>query len=97
MRVLFHERLYEKRIEKGLTQAQLAELTKISRSTIAAYEQNYRKPSCENLMILSQALRTSIDYLIGNSDRRFVDTTDISNATYHKMTALIEADLNNKI
>ena len=90
--MIFFERLYNERIKRGLTQQQLSEISGISRSTIAAYEQNTRKPSYENLITLADVLRISIDYLTGFSDKRLIDTTNISNSNYHKIITIIESE-----
>lgn len=63
----FAERLKELRLEKGLTQVQLAkELDgKIAQSTIALWENEKRTPTMDCLIILAQYFGVSIDYLVG--------------------------------
>ena len=96
MKMIFFERLHNERRKRGLTQQQLSEISGISRSTIAAYEHNIRKPSYENLLTLADILRISIDYLTGFSDKRLIDTTDLSSSNYHKVITIIESERSTK-
>ena len=49
------------RINAGLTQQALADFAKVNRVTIARYECGSRKPSIQNLMILSGVLNCTLD------------------------------------
>ena len=52
------------RIERGLTQAQLAELTGCSQKDISRWETGERHPSTKSLLSLSKALQCAMDDLI---------------------------------
>lgn len=84
------KRLKKIRKERGYTQTTVEKITGIDRSTISAYERDERKPSYDNLIILARFYRVSIDYLCGNSDRRFVDTTDVEDQIYYKIIILLK-------
>lgn len=49
------------RLNAGLTQQALADIAKVNRVTIARYECGNRKPSIQNLMILSGVLKCTLD------------------------------------
>lgn len=49
------------RVNAGLTQQALADSARLSRVTIARYECGIRKPSIQNLMILSGVLKCTLD------------------------------------
>lgn len=68
----FSERLKALRIEKGLTQDELAERLNISRSTMAGYEAPSKKrvPDPDGLIKLATFFDVSIDYLLGHTDNR---------------------------
>jgi transcriptional regulator with XRE-family HTH domain len=64
----FKERLKEKRLEAGLTQAELAEKVSVTTRTIQNYEMGSRKPG--NMKVigdLATVLGTTVDYLFGGS------------------------------
>lgn len=65
---VFSERLKEIRLEKGLTQTQLAQKTNMSQAGIAKWETGHRTPSVEGLIALAKFFGVSIDYLVGLED-----------------------------
>ena len=62
---VFKERLKELRIEKNLSQAELAKKTGLYQSTIAKYETGECKPSGEGLIALAKFFGCTIDFLVG--------------------------------
>ena len=65
----FKDRLKEKRIEAGLTQAQLAKIAGVSTRTVQNYEMGDRKPSSmEVVQKIADAVHTSTEYLLGSAD-----------------------------
>ena len=52
------------RREAGLSPSQLAEILKISPSTVGMYEQGRREPSAQMLVDLARTLEVSPDYLL---------------------------------
>lgn len=61
------KRIKNKRIEKGFTQEQLGELCELSAAHIGHIERGTRILSVEVLFRISQALDTSIDWLVFDS------------------------------
>ena len=55
------------RIERGITQEQLAALLKVSRSTIGMYETGSREPDFETLEAIADIFNVDMDYLMGRS------------------------------
>ena len=53
-----------KRQEKGLTQAQLAEMVGVKQSHISRWEKGTHQPNIESLLSLSVALECSVNELI---------------------------------
>ncbi|KAF1011599.1 MAG: HTH-type transcriptional regulator ImmR [Acinetobacter bereziniae] len=83
---VFPQRLKEIRELRKLTQAQLAEKSKIPSTSISHLESGSRKPSFDNLRKLGIALDVSTDYLLGrvdNLEETHTDTLfrDIQNLT----------------
>ena len=64
----FIERLKELRIEKGISQAQLAKDTGLSQSAIAYWETGQRIPNAHAVIILAKYFNVSTDYLLGEID-----------------------------
>ena len=64
----FIERLKELRLEKGISQDQLAKATGISQSAIAHWEIGERIPNAYAIIILARFFNVSTDYLLGVED-----------------------------
>jgi len=84
-------RLKDLRKEAGLSQYELADKLKLSRSLLANYEQGRREPDYSTLVLLSEFFHVSADYIIGvtnirgrlsneEEEKKFTDVLgDISN------------------
>lgn len=59
------ERIKVLREDRGWTQKELAQRSRITKSAISFYELGERKPSCDVLRILSRVFRVTSDYLLG--------------------------------
>ena len=66
--IMFAKRLRELRIERELTQQQLADILKVDRTTVMKWETGERETSFSMLITIARYFNTSVDYLIGNTD-----------------------------
>ena len=66
--IQFSQRLKELRIEKQLSQAELADLLSTGQSSISAWERGDREPLAHQLVDLARVFECSVDYLLGISD-----------------------------
>ncbi len=64
------KRLKELRLEKKMTQLQLAEALQLSKSAIVQYEHNKREPNFESLHKIVSYFKVSAQYLSGESEYR---------------------------
>ncbi len=64
----FGEKLRALRLEKHMTQEQLAQKLELVKGTVSAYEQGKKYPSIEVLVKLCTIFGISSDYLLGLSD-----------------------------
>lgn len=62
------KKLKELRIEKGLTQAQIAQVLKVSRTVYNRYENNTRTITIELLCELANYYEVTLDYICGRED-----------------------------
>lgn len=76
----FCDRLRELRSEKGISQADLSKMLKLSRSRINMYERGEREPNFETLELLGDFFNVDLDYLLGKSDIK--NKSPISPAEY---------------
>lgn len=64
----FKVRLRELRIEKNISQVEIAKMLNMSKMAISHWEKGNSEPSIEQLKILARYFDVSIDYLVGFSD-----------------------------
>ncbi len=57
------------RNEKNLSQQELADALKISKSAINMYERGERQPNFETLEIIADYFNVDIDFLLGRTDK----------------------------
>lgn len=74
---MFGKRIRKLRLEQNLKQKDLAAKLGISTSSVGMYEREERQPDAETLKKIADFFNTSIDYILGNSDKR-----DHSELTY---------------
>ena len=76
----FKSRLKALRTSKGMTQDDLSEKLKISRSTIGMYERGNRQPDFDTLELIADFFNVDIDYLLGRSDKTtYIPRPDLGN------------------
>ena len=79
---MFSERLKTLRSEKELTQEQLARELGISNKSISVYEKGTSLPSIDTLARLASYFNVTVDYLIGYSDQRNPEISNIASKLY---------------
>lgn len=65
---IFAERLKYLRLEKELSQRQLAKLLNINYTSIQRWESEMRIPNAEAIVLLAKYFNVSADYLLGLTD-----------------------------
>lgn len=63
-----YERIRSLRIDRSLTQREIAEILHVKQNTCGQYELGVRKYPIEALIKLAQFYGTSVDYLLGLTD-----------------------------
>lgn len=61
-------RIKELRIERGLTQPQLAKMVGVTNAVISFWENNVNEPKASYVKKLAQCFNVSSDYLLGISE-----------------------------
>ncbi|WP_236895461.1 helix-turn-helix domain-containing protein [Clostridium beijerinckii] len=97
------ERLKNLRLEKGISQKDLADHFNIARSTLSQYESNQRTPSDEIKVKLSEYFNVSLDYLLGKTNvRNYTEDSNItialhSDTDYDELPKEAKEEINNFI
>jgi transcriptional regulator with XRE-family HTH domain len=67
--IQFKEKLKELRIEKKLSQTDLAKVLNVSQRSISSWETGFRRPDFETLELIAKYFDVSTDYLLGLGDK----------------------------
>ena len=70
-------RIKELRTEKGLFQSDVAKYIGKSERIVGFYEKGERDPNTDTLLKLSELFDVSIDYILGKTDVKNVQTVDL--------------------
>lgn len=86
-------RLKKLRLEKKLTQLQVAKQVNISEARYNLYENNRRQPDYNLLKDLAKVLDTTTDYLLGNdSTTKTINTIIPDSELADKLNVLVESE-----
>lgn len=94
----FGARLKRIRLQRGLSQSDLAKMARMQPSAIAHFEADRRKPSFDNARALASALGISADYLLGTNEATtaFRDEEKLSNRDRDYIQGIIDMMISKK-
>lgn len=84
------DKLKSLRIEKKLTQKQVADRIGLAISAVSSYESGSRYPSYDVLVKLARMFHVSTDYLLGMTDRRNIDVAGLDDDEIGLVSQLVE-------
>lgn len=87
----FGQRIKALRLQKKLTQAELAQQLGVTKSVISAYETGLRMPSYDILIRLARIFKVSTDYLLGVEARVNLDLSGLTDEEAAALIKLIQA------
>ena len=90
------EKLKSLRIEKNLTQKQVADRIGLAISAVSSYESGTRYPSYDVLVKLARIFHVSTDYLLGITNTRNIDVTGLNDNEIELVSQLVDTLRNKK-
>lgn len=84
------EKLKSLRLEKKLTQKQVADRIGLAISAVSSYESGSRYPSYEVLVQLARIFHVTTDYLLGMTDKRNIDVTGLDDGEIELISQLVD-------
>lgn len=88
--VNFGVRLKALRIEKKLTQKQLAVRTGVAISAISSYEAGNRFPTYDTMVKFSRIFHVTTDYLLGIEEVKRLDLTGLDEDSIELITRMVD-------
>ena len=91
-------KIRELRIQKGLTQVELAQLLGISKSVVSSYENAVHLPPYDILIKISSLFGVSCDYLLGVGSQDTISVKGLTETQIRAIEAIVDETrkLNNK-
>ena len=86
----FSLRLQQLRLDKHMTQAQVAERIGVTASMVSSYETDIRLPSFEVMVRIADLFGVTVDYLLCREDKRFLDISSLSDEEAAVVCSMIE-------
>ena len=90
------DKLKSLRIEKNLTQKQVADRIGLAISAVSSYESDTRYPSYDVLVKLARIFHVSTDYLLGITNTRNIDVTGLRDNEIELVSQLVDMLRNKK-
>lgn len=90
------DKLKSLRLEKKLTQKQIADRIGLAISAVSSYESGSRYPSYDVLVKLARIFHVSTDYLLGMNDTRNVDVSGLNDNEIELISQLVDMLRNKK-
>ena len=87
---MFEEIIKRLRQERGLSQVQLAKELYVTKQTVSNWENGNIVPSVEVLMKIARYFSVSTDYLLGLDNRRYIETTGLTEQQVTHIQQIIE-------
>ena len=84
------DKLRSLRIEKNLTQKQVADRIGLAISAVSSYESGSRYPTYDTLIKLARMFHVSTDYLLGIADKRNIDVTGLNDEDVGLISQLVD-------
>ncbi len=84
------EKLKNLRINKKMTQKQVADRIGLAVSAVSSYESGTRYPSYDVLLKLARIFHVSTDYLLGLANARTIDTSGLNEEEIETISQLVD-------
>lgn len=84
------EKLKSLRLEKNLTQKQIADRIGLAISAVSSYESGTRYPTYETLIKFARIFHVSTDYLLGITDKRNIDVSGLNDNEIELISQLVD-------
>lgn len=90
-----NENIKALRLARNLSQVDLAKILGVTKQSISNWENNYIQPSIDMLIRLSAFFSVSTDTLLGLDQRKYIETTGLTDSQLAHIVAIIN-DITNQ-
>lgn len=87
---MLNERIKQLRIDRNLTQVELAKKLSVSKQAVSNWENDNIQPSIEMLIRIADYFSVSTDYLLGLDDKKYLEITDLPDCKIAHIQQIID-------
>ena len=84
------EQIKKLRMNKGMSQVQLAEKLNVTKQSVSNWENEYIMPSVDMLIKIANFFNVSTDYLLGLSEKHTLNTDGLSDLQITHIQTIID-------
>lgn len=88
------EQIKKLRMNKGISQVQLADKLNVTKQSVSNWENEYIMPSVDMLIKIANFFNVSTDYLLGLSEKHTLNTDGLSDLQITHIQTIIDDILN---
>lgn len=88
------EQIKKLRMNKGMSQVQLADKLNVTKQSVSNWENEYIMPSVDMLIKIANFFNVSTDYLLGLSEKHTLNTDGLSDLQITHIQTIIDDILN---
>ena len=88
------EQIKKLRMNKGMSQVQLADKLSVTKQSVSNWENEYIMPSVDMLIKIANFFNVSTDYLLGLSEKHTLNTDGLSDLQITHIQTIIDDILN---
>lgn len=85
-----NENIKKLRIAKGLNQVEFAKILRVTKQCVSNWENDNVVPSIEMLCKIADFFLVSTDYLLGRSEKRVVEVSELTDEQITLLSSLID-------
>lgn len=87
---MLNENIKNLRLAQNMSQVTLARRLGVSKQSVSNWENDNIQPSIEMLIKIAETLNTSTDYLLGLSQNKSIDVSDLTDVQIAHIQQIIE-------
>lgn len=87
---MFGKRIKELRVSHGINQVEFGKVLNVTKQSVSNWENGNILPSIDMLVKISECFSVSTDYLLGLSDKRYLDVTGLTEKQISNIQSLVD-------
>ena len=87
---MFGKNIRDLRISHGMNQVEFGKVLNVTKQSVSNWENGNILPSIDMLIKIAESFSVSTDYLLGLSDKRYLDVTGLTDKQISNVQSLVD-------